>query len=85
VDTHPAGQTLIITSGSGWVQEWSGQRQQIQPGDVIWIPPDVKHWHGATATNRMSHIAITNVLNGNNVDWLEQVSETHYNASGGNE
>ena len=79
--THPAGQTLIVTSGTGWVQEWSGQCQQIQPGDVVWIPPDVKHWHGATATNRMSHIAITNVLNGKNVDWMEQVSDEEYSAA----
>ena len=76
--THPAGQTLIVTSGTGWVQESGGERQQIQPGDVIWIPPNVKHWHGATTTNRMSHIAITNVVDGRNVDWLEQVSDVEY-------
>jgi quercetin dioxygenase-like cupin family protein len=79
--THPAGQTLIVTSGTGWVQEWGGERRQIQPGDVIWIPPDVKHWHGAMATNRMSHIAITNVLNGKAVDWMEQVSDEEYSAA----
>ena len=79
--THPAGQTLIVTSGTGWVNEWGGERREIQPGDVIWIPPDVKHWHGGTATNRMSHIAITNVLNGKAVDWLEQVTEVEYAAS----
>src|SRR6266849_1024646 len=66
--THPAGQTLIVTSGTGWVQESGGERRQIQPGDVIWIPPNVKHWHGATTTNRMSHIAITNMVDGRNVD-----------------
>jgi len=76
--THPAGQTLIVTSGTGWVQESGGERRQIQPGDVIWIPPNVKHWHGATTTNRMSHIAITNVVDGRNVDWLEQVSDVEY-------
>jgi len=76
--THPAGQTLIVTSGTGWVQEWGGERQQIQPGDVIWIPLKVKHWHGGTATNRMSHIAITNMLDGRNVDWLEHVSDDEY-------
>jgi quercetin dioxygenase-like cupin family protein len=73
--------------------QWGGQRQHIQPGDIIWIPPYVKHWHGATATNRMSHIAITNLLNGKNDDWLEQVSDEEYSAvtsagvasSGGNE
>jgi quercetin dioxygenase-like cupin family protein len=84
-----------VTSGIGWVQQWGSPRQQILPGDVIWVPPDVKHWHGATATDRMSHIAITNVLNGKMVageaadgagrqtrvvDWLEQVSETEYSA-----
>jgi quercetin dioxygenase-like cupin family protein len=74
---------LIVTAGVGWVQEWSGQRQPIQPGDVIWIPPGVKHWHGATATNRMSHIAITNALNGKNVDWMEQVSDEQYGAVSG--
>lgn len=76
--THPAGQTLIVTSGTGWVQEWGGERRVIKPGDVVLIPPDVKHWHGGTATNRMSHIAITNVLHGKNVDWLEQVSDEEY-------
>lgn len=76
--THPAGQTLIVTSGTGWVQESGGERRQIQPGDVIWIPPNVKHWHGATTTNRMSHIAITNMVDGSNVDWLEQVSDVEY-------
>ncbi len=78
--THRAGQTLIVSSGTGWVQEWGGQFKQIQPGDVILVPPDVKHWHGATATKRMSHIAITNVLNGKMVDWLEHVSEAEYTA-----
>jgi len=77
-NTHPAGQTLIVTSGTGWVQESGGERRQIQPGDVIWIPPNVKHWHGATTTNRMSHIAITNMVDGRNVDWLEQVSDLEY-------
>jgi len=76
--THSAGQTLIVTSGTGWVQESGGERRQIQPGDVTWIPPNVKHWHGATTTNRMSHIAITNMLDGRNVDWLEQVTDVEY-------
>jgi quercetin dioxygenase-like cupin family protein len=78
--THPAGQTLIVTSGVGWVREWDGEPQWIQPGDVVWIPPNVKHWHGATATNRMSHIAITNMLNGKNADWLEHVTDEEYSA-----
>src|SRR4051812_40420547 len=57
--THPAGQMLIVTSGTGWVQEEGGPKREIKPGDVIWTPPGVKHWHGATATTSMSHIAIT--------------------------
>jgi quercetin dioxygenase-like cupin family protein len=78
--THPAGQNLIVTSGTGWVQEWGGAKREIRPGDVIWIPPGVKHWHGATAANRMSHIAITNVVDGRNVEWLEQVTDEEYGA-----
>ena len=78
-----AWHTLIVTSGTGWVQEWGGERRQIQPGDVIWIRPDVKHWHGATATNRLSHVAITNVLDGKAVDWMEQVSDEEYSAASG--
>jgi mannose-6-phosphate isomerase-like protein (cupin superfamily) len=62
--SHPGGQYLIVTSGTGWVQEEGGQKREIKPGDVIWTPPGVKHWHGATATNAMSHIAITNVVDG---------------------
>jgi quercetin dioxygenase-like cupin family protein len=76
--THPAGQFLIVTSGTGWVQEEGGVKREIKPGDVIWTPPGVKHWHGATATNSMSHIAITNMVNGKNVEWLEKVSEEQY-------
>ena len=76
--THPAGQTLIVTSGTGWVQEWGGERREIHPGDVVWIPPATKHWHGGTGTNRMSHIALTNVIDGRAVDWMEQVSEEDY-------
>ena len=78
--THPAGQHLIVTSGTGWVQEEGGRKREIKPGDVIWTPPGVKHWHGATATSSMSHIAITNVVDGKNVDWMEQVSEAQYRA-----
>jgi quercetin dioxygenase-like cupin family protein len=76
--THPAGQILIVTSGTGWVQEEGGEKREIKPGDVIWTPPGVKHWHGATATNFMSHIAITNMVNGKNVDWLEKVNDEQY-------
>jgi quercetin dioxygenase-like cupin family protein len=78
--THPAGQVLIVTSGTGWVQEEGGQKREIKPGDVIWTPPGVKHWHGATATNAMSHIAITNVVGGKNVEWMEQVTDEQYRA-----
>jgi quercetin dioxygenase-like cupin family protein len=76
--THPAGQILIVTSGTGWVQEEGGQKREIKPGDVVWTPPGVKHWHGATATNAMSHIAITNVVNGTNVEWMEHVTDEQY-------
>jgi quercetin dioxygenase-like cupin family protein len=78
--THPAGQVLIVTSGVGWVQEWNGKKREIKPGDVIWTPPGVKHWHGATATNGMSHIAVTNMVDGRNVDWMEEVSDEQYRA-----
>lgn len=76
--THPAGQILIVTAGAGWVQEQGGEKREIKAGDVIWTPPGVKHWHGATATTSMSHIAITNMVDGRNVDWLEKVSEDQY-------
>lgn len=76
--THPLGQTLIVTSGTGWVQREGAERQEIYPGDVIYFEPNEKHWHGATATNAMSHIAIQEKLNGSPVDWLEQVSEDDY-------
>jgi quercetin dioxygenase-like cupin family protein len=77
--THPGGQTLIVTSGTGWVQEWGGEKREIKPGDVIWTPPGVKHWHGATAIDEMSHIAITETVDGTNVAWLEKVSDEQYN------
>jgi quercetin dioxygenase-like cupin family protein len=76
--THPAGQILVVTSGTGWVQEEGGVKREIKPGDVIWTPPGVKHWHGATAANAMSHIAITNVVDGTNVTWMEKVSDEQY-------
>jgi quercetin dioxygenase-like cupin family protein len=68
--THPLGQTLIVTSGSGWAQREGGPKEQIQPGDVIWFPPGEKHWHGATATTAMTHTAI---------HWMEKVSDEQYN------
>ena len=76
--THPAGQTLIVTHGTGWTQEEGGPKHEIKPGDVVWCPPGVKHWHGATAANAMSHIAITNVVDGRNVTWIEKVSDEQY-------
>jgi len=76
--THPAGQILIVTSGVGWVQEWNGDKREIRPGDVIWTPPGLKHWHGATATNEMSHVAIQELVDGRNVDWMEKVSDEQY-------
>lgn len=76
--THPAGQTLIVTSGSGWVQEWGGPRQNISAGDVIWTDPGVKHWHGATAETAMTHIAIQGLVDGRPVDWMEHVSDAQY-------
>jgi quercetin dioxygenase-like cupin family protein len=76
--THPLGQTLIVTSGLGWVQRDGGPIEEIRPGDVVWFPPGEKHWHGATASTGMSHIAIQEALNGSPVDWLEQVSDAQY-------
>jgi quercetin dioxygenase-like cupin family protein len=76
--THPGGQTLIVTSGTGWVQEWGGQKQDIQAGDVIWTPPGVKHWHGATTDAPMTHIAIQAFVDGRPVDWMEHVTDTEY-------
>ena len=76
--THPAGQILIFTSGTGWVQEEGGPKIEVKPGDVIWTPPGVKHWHGASATTGMAHIAITNVVDGRNVDWMEHVTDEQY-------
>ncbi|MFL5754269.1 MAG: cupin domain-containing protein [Bacteroidia bacterium] len=78
--THPLGQTLIIISGCGWVQREGGAIEEVHPGDVIWFEPDEKHWHGATATNGMSHIAIQENLNGKSVDWMEKVSDAHYSS-----
>jgi quercetin dioxygenase-like cupin family protein len=76
--THPAGQALIVTSGTGWVQEWGGERRLMQPGDVIRTPPGVKHWHGATDTNSVSHIAIQETIDGKNVNWMERVTDEQY-------
>ena len=76
--THPLGQTLIVTAGRGWAQRWGGPREEIGVGDVISFPPGEKHWHGATATAAMTHIAIQEKLDGQAVEWLEQVSDEQY-------
>lgn len=76
--THPLGQTLIIVSGCGWVRTFGGPKQEVRAGDVVWFAPGEKHWHGATATTAMSHIAIAESLDGRAVDWLEHVSDEDY-------
>ncbi|RUP10430.1 cupin domain-containing protein [Hyphomicrobium sp.] len=76
--THPLGQTLIVMTGLGWVQREGGPIEEIHPGDVVWFSPGEKHWHGATPTNGMSHIAVQEALDGKVVAWLEQVSDEQY-------
>ncbi len=76
--THPLGQTLIVTAGLGWAQHEGGPIEEIRPGDVVWFPPGEKHWHGATPSTALTHIAIQERLNGKVVDWLEHVTEDHY-------
>src|SRR5438309_9203235 len=79
--THPLGQTLIVTAGCGWVQREGGPIEDIYPGDVVWFPPGEKHWHGATSTTAMSHIAIQEKQNGRVVDWMEKVTDEQYRKS----
>jgi len=76
--THPLGQTLIVTAGLGWAQREGGAIEEIRPGDVVWFPPGEKHWHGASATAGMSHLAIQEKLDGKSVDWLEKVNGEQY-------
>ena len=78
--THPLGQTLIITSGLGWVQTEGGPVQEVRPGDIVCFSPGEKHWHGASSTAAMTHIAVQEALNGKAVNWLEHVSEEQYRA-----
>ena len=78
--THPLGQTLIVTAGCGWAQREGWPVEEIRPGDVVWFPPGEKHWHGATATTGMSHIAIQEKLDGKTVEWMEHVSDEQYRA-----
>jgi quercetin dioxygenase-like cupin family protein len=79
--THPLGQTLIVTAGCGWVQREGGPVEEIRPGDVVWFSPGEKHWHGATATTGMTHIAIQESLDGKVVDWMEKVTDAQYTAT----
>ncbi|WGF90612.1 cupin domain-containing protein [Marinivivus vitaminiproducens] len=85
--THPLGQTLIVTAGCGWVQREGDPIEEMRVGDIVWIPPGVKHWHGATATSAMTHMAVAERLDGANVEWMEQVSDAQYDgeASGRSE
>jgi len=78
--THPLGQTLVVTAGCGRVQLWGGPIQEIRPGDVVWIAPGEKHWHGAAPTTAMTHIAMQEKLDGKAVEWLEKVSDEQYQA-----
>lgn len=80
--THPLGQSLIVTSGLGLAQSWGGQVQEIRPGDVIWFAPGEKHWHGASPTTAMTHVAIQEALDGKTADWLEKVSDEQYASRG---
>jgi quercetin dioxygenase-like cupin family protein len=83
--THPLGQMLIVISGCGLVQSVGGPVVKIRPGDVVWCPPGEKHWHGATSTTGMSHIALLETLDGKNVEWMEQVTDDEYAAGEGSE
>jgi quercetin dioxygenase-like cupin family protein len=76
--THPLGQSLVVTAGCGLAQRWGGPIEQIRPGDVIWFPPGEKHWHGASPTTAMSHMAIQEQLDGKTVDWMEKVTDEQY-------
>ncbi|HTW60951.1 MAG TPA: cupin domain-containing protein [Terracidiphilus sp.] len=78
--THPLGQTLIVMAGCGWAQRWGAAVEEIRPGDVVWFAPGEKHWHGATATTGMTHIAIQERFEGKAVEWMEQVSDEQYHS-----
>jgi quercetin dioxygenase-like cupin family protein len=83
--THPLGQTLIVTAGAGWAQTEGEPRVEIRPGDIVWFPPGEKHWHGAAAATGMTHIAIQEALDGENVTWMEKVTDEEYLDGGGAE
>jgi quercetin dioxygenase-like cupin family protein len=76
--THPIGQYLVVTAGTGWTQQWGGPVVELHVGDVLWCPPGVKHWHGATPTTSMTHMALTGTVDEKNVNWMEQVSDSQY-------
>lgn len=76
--THPLGQTLVVTTGRGWAQRAGGPVEEIHPGDVVWFPPGEKHWHGATPTTPMTHLAVQEALDGRAVEWLQHVSDDEY-------
>ena len=76
--THPLGQTLIVTAGCGWIQLEGALVEEIHPGDIVWIESNERHWHGATQTTAMTHIAIQENINGKMVDWMEKVSDEQY-------
>ncbi|WP_369936963.1 cupin domain-containing protein [Xanthomonas tesorieronis] len=76
--THPRGQYLVVTSGVGRTQQWGGPVEEIRPGDVIWCPPGIKHWHGAAPNTAMTHLAITGMEDGKNVQWMEKVTDDQY-------
>jgi quercetin dioxygenase-like cupin family protein len=79
--SHPLGQNLFVTAGCGWAQRWGGPVEEIRPGDVIWFSPGEKHWHGATPTTGMTHIAIQEHLDGKTADWMEQVTDEQYKSN----
>lgn len=81
--THPLGQTLHVLSGVGHIQRWGGPVQQIKPGDTIWIPPGEKHWHGASPTTGMTHLALQEALDGTHVTWMEHVTDEQYAVAAG--
>ncbi|RUN78318.1 cupin domain-containing protein [Sphingomonas sp. TF3] len=79
--THPLGQTLLVTTGLGWIGRWDGPVQELRPGDTVWIEPGEKHWHGASPDCAMTHVAICEMQDGKAVDWLEKVSDDQYRAT----
>ena len=83
--SHPGGQTLLVTAGSGLVQNWGANAEKVHPGDVVWTPPNEKHWHGAAPTTAMTHISIVEDLDGKSADWMEHVNDEQYREAAGKE